>query len=160
MLADGLVVRDVAVVELGAVVVADQPGHLLEVLGLELDDGRRAVAMRLLPPRDERLAEQAADRLAAEEAQMAGRAREAEELLRPRRAQPLEVDGQLRTIEVSRRRRGGTDAGQRRRGDVHAGCPAPSMVRSQPSAPHVIGWIAVSRPSVQRPRLGSGRPQR
>ena len=62
---------NVQVVELGAVVVADQAGRLLEMRGLELHDRRRAEAMRLLPPRDERLREQAADGLAAEEAQMA-----------------------------------------------------------------------------------------
>jgi hypothetical protein len=37
VLADAVVRRDVQVVELGAVVVADQARHLLEVLRLELD---------------------------------------------------------------------------------------------------------------------------
>ena len=72
VLPDRLVVRDVEVVELGAVVVADQARHLLEVLGLEVHHGRGAEAVRLLAPRDQRLAEQAADRLAAVEAQVAG----------------------------------------------------------------------------------------
>ena len=35
-----------------------------------------------------------------------------------------------------------------------------TRVRSQPSSDHTMGWIAVSRPRVHRPRLGSGRPQR
>ena len=74
-LPDGLVMRDVEVVELRAVVVADEPRHLLEVLRLELDDRRRAEAVRLLPPRDERLAELAADRLATVETQVTRAAR-------------------------------------------------------------------------------------
>ena len=53
MFADGLVVREVEVVELGAVVVADQPGQLLEMFRLEFDDRGRAEAMRLLAARDE-----------------------------------------------------------------------------------------------------------
>ena len=59
--ADRLVMRDVEIVELRAVVVADESGHLLEVLRLELDDGAGAVAVRLLASRDECLAELAAD---------------------------------------------------------------------------------------------------
>ena len=51
--ADGFVVRDVEVMELCAVVIADQAGHLLKMFRLELDDRRRAVAMRLLTARDE-----------------------------------------------------------------------------------------------------------
>ena len=66
--------RDVEVVELRAVVVADESRHLLEVPRLDVDDRRGAVAVRLLAPRDERLAELAADGLAAEQTQMARRA--------------------------------------------------------------------------------------
>ena len=72
--ADALVVRDVEIVELRAVVVADESRHLLEVPWLDVDDCRGAVAMRLLPSRDERLAKLAADGLATEEPQMAGTA--------------------------------------------------------------------------------------
>ena len=53
MFADGLVVREVEVMELGAVVVADQPGQLLEMFRLELDDRGGAEAMGLLAPRDQ-----------------------------------------------------------------------------------------------------------
>ena len=55
VLAQGLVVRQIEVVELRAVVVAGQPRQLLEVFGLELHDSGRDEAVRLLPPRDERL---------------------------------------------------------------------------------------------------------
>ena len=64
-LPDHVVVGDVQVVELARVVVADESGHLLKVLGLELDEVDGGVAVRLLPPCDQRLPEQAADRLAA-----------------------------------------------------------------------------------------------
>ena len=162
MFAQRLVVRDVEVVELGAVVVADQAGHLLEMFGLELDDGRGAEAMRLLPAGDQRLAKQAADGLPAEEAQIAGTRGEAEQLLGPGRAQPLEIDGQLRRVEVlalGRRRKGVRRQGRRRR--LRA-ARSPAAVRgAQPAVlAQTIFWIAVSRPSVQRPRLRSGRPQR
>ena len=40
------------------------------------------------------------------------------------------------------------------------GTPVSSSVRSQPSSHHIIGWIAVSRPNVQRPRLRIGRPHK
>ena len=135
-----VVARDVEVVELGAVVVADQAGHLLEVFRFELHDRRRAEAMRLLPPRDERLREQAADGLAAVEAQVAGPRAEAEHLVRPRRAQPLKVNRQLSASKSSRtgaewlRLRRQT----RRRRHVHVGIPCPSIVRSQPSSPQII----------------------
>ncbi len=73
--------------------------------------------MGLLPPGDERLPEQAAQRLAAEETQAARPRREAEYLLRPRRPQPLEVDRQLRRVEIlTRRRRGKLVGGQGWRG--------------------------------------------
>ena len=70
-----VVARQVEVVELGAVVVADEAGHLLEVLRLELHERRRAEAVGLLTPRHERLREQAPDRLAPVEAQVALAAR-------------------------------------------------------------------------------------
>src|SRR5205809_750129 len=77
MLANPLVVRHVAVMELGAVVVADEAGELLEVLGLELEARRGGAPMRLLSPRDNRLLEQTPHRLAAVETQMAGARRQA-----------------------------------------------------------------------------------
>ena len=95
-LPERLVVRDVEVMKLRAVVVADEPGHLLKMFRLEFNDRGGAEAMRLLPARDERLPEQAADRFAAKEPQIAGARGEAENFLRPRRAQPLEIDRQLR----------------------------------------------------------------
>ena len=137
-----LVVRDVEVVELRAVVVADEPGRLLEVLGLELHDGRRAEAVRLLAPRDQRLAEQAADRLAAVQPQVPGPRGQAEELLGLRRAQPLEVDrAAARASKSSRtRRRSETGAaGRSGAGDLErAAVPARPAVRSQPSSPQTI----------------------
>ena len=56
--------------KLGAVVVADEARHLLEVIRLEIDRGRGAETVRLLPARDECLREETADGLAAEQAQM------------------------------------------------------------------------------------------
>ena len=53
MFADCLVARDVEVMELRAVVVADEAGDLLEMLRLEFDDRGGAEAMRLLAARDE-----------------------------------------------------------------------------------------------------------
>ena len=76
--AERLVVRDVEVVQLGAVVVADESRHLLEMLRLELDDGGGAEAVRLLAARDQRMAEQAAHRFEAVEAQESRTCREAE----------------------------------------------------------------------------------
>src|ERR1051325_6148146 len=83
MFAAFLVARDVEVVELGAVVVAHETGHLLEVLRFELHDRRRAVAMRLLTTGDERLPEEAADCLATVKAEVPLPLAEAEQLVRP-----------------------------------------------------------------------------
>src|SRR5258708_39669638 len=66
--------------------------------------------MRLLPPCDEGLSKNAARRLAPEQAQVAGPRRQAEQLLRPRRTQPLKLDRQRRIVEIfagRRRRKGG-----------------------------------------------------
>ena len=65
VLAQLCVVRDVEVVKLAAVVIADQAGHLLEAVRLELHHGLGAEAVRLLAPRDQRLPEKAAQRFAA-----------------------------------------------------------------------------------------------
>src|ERR1043166_5332653 len=100
MFPDGFIVREVEVMELGAVVIADEAGELLEMLRLKLDDGRRAVAMGLLTTRDQRLTEEAAKRLPTEEAEKSWAGREAEDLVRPRRAEPLEVDWQLGRVEI------------------------------------------------------------
>src|SRR5579864_6376308 len=64
--ADTFLPRDVEIVELRTVIVADQAGQMLEMLRFELDDGRFAEAMRLLPPRDQRLPEETANCLSAE----------------------------------------------------------------------------------------------
>src|SRR5262245_42373823 len=100
MFADRLIVRQIQVVELRAVVVADETGHLLTRRRLGVHDGRRTEAMRLLTPRDERLAELATNRLASVEAQMSRSRGETEQLLGPRRAQPLKRDRQRRPIEL------------------------------------------------------------
>ena len=162
MLADGLVVRDVEVMKLRAVVVADEPSHLLEMLRLDLDDRRGAETVRLLTARDECLTKLAANRFAAVETQVTRTRCQAEELVRPRRSKPLKRERQRGVVEVIadgsaekrvaaavRARRTSTD------GDPLAvRRPQPAVVRPD----HL--WIAVSRPSVQRPRLRSGRPQR
>jgi hypothetical protein len=51
--------------KLAAVVIADQAGHLLEAVRLELHHGLGAEAVRLLSPGDQGLPEEAAQRLAA-----------------------------------------------------------------------------------------------
>src|SRR5262245_1011513 len=56
--------------------------------------------MRLLTPRDQRLPKVRANRLSAKQAEKSGSRLETEELLRMRRAQPLEVDWQLRRVEA------------------------------------------------------------
>ena len=78
--------------ELRAAVVARQPRQLLEMFGFEFHDRDRAKAMRLLPPRDQRLPEQAADGFPPEQPQVTGTRCKAEDLFRPRRAQPLEIN--------------------------------------------------------------------
>ena len=78
--------------------MADPVGHVLQET--ELDDGLHAVTERLLPARDKGLREQAADGFAAEQSKMAGTGGEAEDRVGIRRAEPLEVNGQLRGIEV------------------------------------------------------------
>src|SRR6185436_17724412 len=105
MLAGALVTRDVEVVELGAVVVADQAGHLLEMVRFALDDRRRAEAMRLLPPRDQRLLEEAADGLPTVEAQMSRPRPETEQVVGRRPAQPLKCDRKRLVVELLANRR-------------------------------------------------------
>ena len=53
MFPDGFIVRQVEVMELGAVVIADEARGLLEVTRRHVDEGRRAIAVRLLAPGDE-----------------------------------------------------------------------------------------------------------
>ena len=139
MLAERFVVRKMEIMELRAVVVADEPRSLLEMLRLEFDDRGRAETMRLLTPGDERLRERAAERFAAKETQAARPRREAEDLLRPRRPQPLEVDRQLRRVEIlARGGAGNSRAGKDGAGVSSVGTPCPSKVRSQPSRPQTI----------------------
>ena len=159
MLAVLLVARYVEVVELGAV-VAHQAGHLLKVLGLDLDDRRRAVAMRLLTTGDERLCEETADRFAPVKTQVAFPLAEAEQLVGPRRSQPLKRDRQRVGVELlangvgdvaaasdpRRRHLHGRNAFARRRAQPPVGAPchrlnrglaserAPPAVRERPSA--------------------------
>src|SRR5258708_7440423 len=89
--ADGLVVREMQVMKLRTVVVTNEPGCLLEMFRLEFDDCGGADAMRLLPSRDECLPEQASNSFAAKKPQKTGTRAEAENLLWPGRAQPLEI---------------------------------------------------------------------
>ena len=75
--------------ELAAAIVAHEPRRLLEVSRFELEHRRRAVAVRLLPPRDERLPKQAADRFPSVQTQESAPLSEAEQLIGPRRPQPI-----------------------------------------------------------------------
>src|SRR3954470_21640302 len=99
MFANGLVVRDVEVVELRTAIVARQPRQLLEMFRFKFHDRGRAKAMRLLPSRDQRLPEQAADGFPPEQPQVTGTRCKAENLFRPWRAQPLETDRELCGVE-------------------------------------------------------------
>ena len=143
-----LVVRHVQIVELRRVVVAHEPGRLLEVRRLELHRGDRAVAVRLLAARHQRLPENAADGFAAIQPQIPGACAQAEQFLGLRRAQPLEVDGQLIAVEILANRGAAANgaAGSAGAGVSSSGSPLPSSVRSQSSLPQAIFWIAVSRP--------------
>jgi len=93
----------------------------------------------------------------AEQTQMAGTRGEREQLLGPWRAQPLEIDGQLCPIKSSRAGADGNVCAATR-GPISRPAPAgplrPSCAAIRPPPRH--GWMAVSRPSVQRPRRCSG----
>src|SRR5688572_24855039 len=86
--------------ELETVVVADQAGHLLKVTGTGLQASDGGVAVCLLAARDEGLLEEAANRLPAVQPEKAGTRGQAEELVGPRRSEPLKIDRQLRPIEI------------------------------------------------------------
>src|SRR5579883_1624130 len=86
--------------KLAAVVIADQAGHLLEPFRLELHHRLGVEAVRLLPPRHQRLAEKTAQGFPAIKPQISRTFGEAEKLLRPRRAQPLKVQRQGLAVEV------------------------------------------------------------
>src|ERR1035441_6482024 len=92
--------RNREVVVFAAVVIADQAGHLLEPIRLEVDDGSGAEAVRLLGGGQQGLEKRAAKRITAAQPQVAGTFGQAEEFRRPRRAQPLEVQRKLRRVEV------------------------------------------------------------
>src|SRR4030095_4634933 len=124
--------RNVQVMEFGAVVVANQPRLLLVVLRLELYRRRSAVAMRLLPPREGGLSKHAARRLAPEQAQVAGPRVQAEQLVRPRRAQPLKLDGQRRVVAVFARWRRRKRLGRQLRRGSFALWKGIAVLRVQP----------------------------
>ena len=85
----------------------------------------------------------------------------AEEFIRPGRSQPLKPHGQLGAVEVFADVAGRIRLRwQRGRNRSTCGIPSPSVVLSQPSSDQTIGCIAVSRPSVHRPRFRRGRPHR
>src|SRR6266496_403566 len=92
--------RNIEVMEFRTVVVADQTGHLLEMFRLEIDQSGGAETMSLLSPGHQCLAKQAADRFATIETQVAGTCSQAEKFFRPGRAQPLEIQRQLRAVKV------------------------------------------------------------
>ena len=149
-----LVVRDVQVVELGAVVVADEAAAAENARGSNSTPVDGAEAVRLLPARDERLAKLAADGLAAVQPQVAGPRGQAEQLLRPRRAQPLEVDRQSVGVEVlAIRRRAETGALAARGAGASSRGSAVAVERAQPA-------VRPTRPSAgsrSRGRACSGR---
>ena len=76
----------IQVVELDPIVIADQPGHLLVSVRVEIDCRRCAVATRLLSPGYKGLAIQAAQRLPSVQAQESGTLRQAEDVIRIRAA--------------------------------------------------------------------------
>ncbi len=85
--------------ELVAVIVVGQARHLLIGIRRKLHHRFGAETVMLLPAGDERLLEPGADAFAADQPQMAGAVREVEDALRLRRAQPLEIIGQLAAVE-------------------------------------------------------------
>ena len=107
MFAMAFVVSQVEIVELAAVVVTNEPCHLLIVFRFKLHDCLSSDTMRLLTPGHEGLSKRAADRVAAKEAKVSRAFNQAEDLTGPRRAQPLKLHGQLLRVEVftNRRRR-------------------------------------------------------
>src|SRR4029453_10199591 len=115
-LPDGVVVRDVQVVELGAVVVTRQSSHLLEGFGLEFHDRRDAGAGRLLPTATQRLTELTADRFPAEQPEMSRPRGQTEQLVGPWRSQPLEIDRELGSVEILARRSRRDDVSRQPRG--------------------------------------------
>ena len=95
--------------------------------------------MRLLTPGDERLREEAADRLATVEPQVALPRAQAEQLVRRTAIAATETrSAACRRRSPRGRARGGCGCGVRLRGAGTStiGMPSPSVVRSQPSAPH------------------------
>src|SRR5688572_1136238 len=106
MFSQGFIVGNVEVMEFRAAVVAGESGQLLKMLRLEFDDGHGAIAVRLLTAGHERLAEETADGFASVEAQVAGTRGEAEDFLGPGCAEPLEINGQLRRVEIFANERG------------------------------------------------------
>ena len=149
-----LVVRYVQIVELRRVVVTHEPRRLLEVRRLELHRGDRAVAMCLLTTRHQRLPENTADGFAAIQPQVPGACAQAEQFLGPRRAQPLEVDGQLAAVEVLANRGGGERRGgqcRRRRLELRQSA---AIERAQPvvlAPDHLL-----DRGLAARARIGRG----
>src|SRR5678809_948335 len=91
--------------KLGAVVIADETRHLLKVIRLEVDHRYGAEAVRLLPARDQCLSEETADRLPAEQPQMAFSGTQTEHPVGIRCPEPLKPDRQRLRIELLARRR-------------------------------------------------------
>ena len=113
--------------------------------------------MGLLAPCDQRLAEEAAQRIAPVETQVAGTLGEAEEFVRPWGAEPLEVERKLRLVEIFALGRGGEGVGrQRRSGDSGVREPQP-VRRAQPAVlapPHALDrGLAAQRAT---PAVGNG----
>src|SRR5215831_15848883 len=89
------------------------------MLRLKLDRGRSAITMCLLTPRYEGLSKMTADRLTSEKPQVTRSGRETEKFFRPRRSQPLKIDGKFGCIEiVAYHFEGGVSLGQRSVGQI------------------------------------------
>src|ERR1700681_2909854 len=73
---------------------------MLKMLRLEFNDSGGAETVGLLSAGHERLSKEAADCFATIKAQVAWARGERENLLWIRRAEPMEIDGQLRGVEI------------------------------------------------------------
>src|SRR5690606_2606379 len=94
-----LVMGDGQEMELVPVIVEGQAGSLLEGLRREIQLRLGPERKMLLPPRHQRLLEEAADRFAPDQSQETGTVGQRKDALRNRRAQPLEVERQVRRVE-------------------------------------------------------------
>ena len=146
--------------ELVPVVVEGQACRLLEGVGREIEHRLGAERKMLLPARDQRLFEKAADRLAANETQMARPRGQREDALRDTAcaATGSRAAGRLRRSRGGRLRAFAGACAPAGASTSTSGTNPPLASRSQPSSPQTHFWIAVSRPSGER-RSARQRPR-